>query len=459
MSEPIIDNPDLLTRVEFIAAIATILGAIAGFVVFVGRYGVMKSLGIAALAVVLFSACTFAIVRTWPKEITPEVVKPSDSTDGPREGVMKPLPEPPVSASNNSYGKGKGRVPEDPRLVLMDQFDFEGNPVTTALLSPDGQQLATGDNEGWVVIKDLAGAFAGTWDPATPPGGFVWRLRFDPSGRYLAVGYQNGFRIIDCQDNGRVICEEHSTTHAGLDFAMADELLFAAGNCYGKVRVWTVSDMLSTEGLQPPKEIVSMSHPLPNDPDDGDRVRTRVDDLVMSPDGKRIYVAFAVENLSRRELIGAGVDLWDSAGQKIHTIQLNEEHMVRRLAVNPVSNVLITGGWTDGTVSFYDATTLDRLPYSGPKPHRNRILDVRFAEHGNAVYSIGSDAVVRKYDARNCALLGSARVDIGGSKINNATMHTDGETMSWVQAGNTSTVAQFQLRDYPEPNSVAPATN
>lgn len=90
--------------------------------------------------------------------------------------------------------------------------------IQDAAFSPDGKWLATGDWEGTILIWDVETGTRAARIDATAVTGQIWRLRFDPHGRYLAAGGGGGMAAWSIADSTgnlapmRLFVVKHKTT-------------------------------------------------------------------------------------------------------------------------------------------------------------------------------------------------------------------------------------------------------
>ncbi len=222
-------------------------------------------------------------------------------------------------------------------------------PVRAAAYSPDGRLIATGGDDGRVLLHDagsgvLRGEFRGYGD-------WINDLAFTPDGATL-IGA--GGRTEDRSEDTRILLWDVSTRalrselpgHEGAVRALAvspDGQLLASGGAEGSVRIWALPDG-------------RLLHDMPGHSE-------RIFDVDFSPDGARVASAGRDQS----------VRLWDAAaGRSVGEPLLGHGDSVRGVAFAAADRLLSVGGggrlvlWDVGDLAANRiATALSDQPASG----------------------------------------------------------------------------------------------
>jgi WD40 repeat protein/serine/threonine protein kinase len=296
--------------------------------------------------------------------------------------------------------------------------------VLCAVFSPDGQQIASSDQDGWVKV----------WNAKTGQKVLQFRahkdhariVAFSPDGWRLATGGWDGrIKVWDAQALGPGRDARPSLTLEGpgggvrhVAFSPDGRWLASASGRWmnsGKVQVWDattgapvfavpayVSSLKCLDFSPDGRRLVSVGR----DPESAVQVRdartgrelltfrghTRaVGSVAFSPDGWRIASAAGNLNLAEPEVL-----IWDArTGREIHRLR-GHSASVWCLAFSPDGQRLATGSM-DHTIKLWDVQTgREALTLRG---HSDLVCDVAFRPDGHQLVSASHDRTVRVWDA------------------------------------------------------------
>ncbi len=309
-----------------------------------------------------------------------------------------------------------------------------GAMVWTADISPDGQTVAAGAQDGLVYLIDTDThaqvALRGHRDQ-------VFAVAYSPDGRYLTSASQDGDLLVRDAETTSVHwrADAHGGQVTAIRFDLAAGRLFT-GSLDGTFAVW---DLGSGELLR--RVTWESDGPLGMD---------------LSPDGAKLAIGGRT----------GGLAIWDTTSWVRETVVRRGENQVQAVqyspdgallaAAIPGEGVLVydTGSWEvrwtggvghgpgdldfngdgsrlvsggqDQTVRVWDAKTgEERRRLEG---HQSPIWGVRFGPEGRRVASVARDETVRLWDL---AALPSAHVERGhGSGVTGLAFHPDGDALA-----------------------------
>lgn len=281
---------------------------------------------------------------------------------------------------------------KDTAVVFWDMTDttptsrifFTANPVNTLSVSSDGNLLATGHDNGNIILWDIdlrrpfneplrnhdsaiqtlifspdnkILASAGTdsrihlWDTATrqPIGqplighnGTVWTLAFTPDGNYLVSGAGDGQILIwqiTTQRQAAPPLTIHNNSVTSLAIDPTGVYMASAGEDRA-IWLWSLAD-LNQYLLNPDMGLEPVGAPLVGH-------ERRINDLAFSPDGQML-ASGASGRVNTAGDVGAGDDLiilWNVAQQELIGQPLQSGHgRVFGLAFSPDGQKLASTGW------------------------------------------------------------------------------------------------------------------
>jgi WD40 repeat protein len=265
---------------------------------------------------------------------------------------------------------------EQPVRSLVAEGHLEG--IFGVAFSPDGKHLASGGDEGEIVIWDTA-----TWrevrkleaDPSGSKGHRedVWGLGFSPDSRLLAsASHDETVRIWEV-DTGkpRLVLKGHSFHVWGVAFSPDGKRLASAGGTSdengrfsaGELKVWEAATGRAILNLKVPA--------------------FRAYDVAFSPDGKRLASAWEDKT----------VKVWDVAtGQELFALT-GHRGEVNVVAWSP-DGMRLASGSADKTVRLWDVATRQQIrTFAG---HHG----VAFSGDGKLLVTGGAEGVVLR-DAAN----------------------------------------------------------
>ncbi len=278
--------------------------------------------------------------------------------------------------------------------------------VFTAVFSPDGKLLATGDAEGVIRLWQVADG-----KPLLVCKGhmsWVWSVAFSPDGQTLASCSNDQTLKLWEVSTGR--CYQTLQGHTDLVFSVAfspDGQTLASCSSDQTIRLWDVRTSQCYQTLQGHTSYVRSVAFSPDgytlasgswdkrvrlwDVTTGQCLKTlhghtnSVDSVSFSPNGQTLASG------SEDQM----VKLWDvSTGQCYRTLQ-GHTHQVLSISFSPNGQTLASGS-EDQTVKLWDVTTGQCLKTL--QGHTSRVWSVVFSPNGLILASSGEDQSVRLWE-------------------------------------------------------------
>jgi WD40 repeat protein len=250
-------------------------------------------------------------------------VSPSDKTIATASATITPQRGAPVIAGD---------------LILWND-DFTGprrlvghkHKVRAVCFSPDGSQLASGDNDGMVII----------WDPKrgeklfTLPKhqGIVWSIAYSPTGGLLATTDpgENSVYLWNCKTRARTaMVKDQVDLFIPTSVIFLDENTVALGCWDGSVQIWDIRTCRRTRVLMAHKKNVTC--------------------LAVSPD----------RHLLASGSVDCAIRLWDSRTSEPRGTLLGNTTGISAVAFSPNGKWIVGGGGKDetpGDLRIWDVAT------------------------------------------------------------------------------------------------------
>jgi WD40 repeat protein len=227
-------------------------------------------------------------------------------------------------------------------------------------LSADGKKVATGGQQGSVLVANLPGNLE---QRGTSPEQVV-DVALSDDGEKLAASFQNGQVTLDrapLPTNG-----QHAPFALDLAFS-PDAKTLAAGREDGTIVMWDVGDkkLLGRPIVSPGTDVRSVS---------------------FTPDGKLLASASAV----------TAVQLWDVGGQEVSGEPFQSQDRLVSVDVSPDGRLLAAGS-DNGDVVLFDVASRQPLGLA-LGGHRGSVFSVAFADGGKRLASAGADGRVLLWD-------------------------------------------------------------
>jgi WD40 repeat protein len=359
--------------------------------------------------------------------------------------------------------------------------------VQALAISPDGKWLASGDNDGLVVLWDLA---AEQLNGNRLSGHYtaVQSLMFSSDSRTLLSGDGFGEVIVwDVAHGPQINLDDHVSTYNPSVFELDDNdqnqtmfptnLRFVSASAFSPDRRTIVlgteeqaiarfdvvngeitgKPNMSPEGLiyklifSPDGSLIASS-----EIQSGSVQIHHLDDTTLTlPDVNASELAFSPDNrhLAIGKSVAFGIIIYDSmTGQKLQEIVPSDDTSsgyasnIQSLAYSPDGNTLAIGD-SDGVVQLLNVVTGEFVgePFTG---HNSPVTIVAFSPDGSQLFSGSDDGTIITWQTQSESRLGSPLFDNDMSEFAlNLALSPDGNTLAYTVFENDSDEERIILRD------------
>ncbi|MEG3919575.1 CHAT domain-containing protein [Microcoleus sp. T3_A4] len=251
--------------------------------------------------------------------------------------------------------------------------------VSSAVFSPDGQQLLTASRDETARLWDLKGNLLAEFKGHEEG---VYRARFSPDGSKILTTNGENIRLWD--NKGNLLSVLQGGSHINAEFSPdGSKILPSDCQCY-PVSLWDSQGNLLTE-LRVPRKV-----------EDIEEWQWIVNSATFSPDSSQILTA-SEDKIAR---------LWDTKGNLLAEFPLGHEKAVKSIVFSPDGRQFLTAS-NDETARLWDLKGNLLTEFRG---HKERLESAVFSPDGSQILTESLDDTARLWDLKG-NLLAEFRVD------------------------------------------------
>ncbi len=227
--------------------------------------------------------------------------------------------------------------------------------LSALALSPTGEVLASGDQDGLLRLWDLkTGQLLS--EPLPGHSGAIRGLAFSPDGAWLYSADDAGQRLIQWDVASGQLRNAQPLSESATSLTLSSQGLLAVGLFSGNIQ------LLAGETLEPQGELKGE--------DEGSIIS-----LAFSPDGQWLVSGSFFGTIAGWN-VETATPLWEPVNRIVP---------VSALAFDPEGDVFVAGDWTPAT-TLWEADT-GQIIDTSPLDTRSRILSARFLSDGELMYA------------------------------------------------------------------------
>ncbi|NJO71856.1 MAG: WD40 repeat domain-containing protein [Oscillatoriales cyanobacterium RM1_1_9] len=256
------------------------------------------------------------------------------------------------------------------RIPQVQNFAQLPSPVNAIAFSPDGKNLASGTQDGFVRIWDTGtGKVMATLEGDASP---IWTVNYSPDGQELASG-SDQWRILEWNlvNQELFIPLEHAGPIWAVDISPNEQTIASASSDL-TVRVWDRQSGLVLFNFPVHKDVVYA--------------------VAFSPDGTRIVSGSQDKTIKVMSL---------ETGEVLHSLEDHTEG-VRALAISPNGQTIVSGSFDD-TVKVWNLETGKLIQTLAG--HSGDVVSVAISPDGRLIASGSVDRTVKVWDLATGELL------------------------------------------------------
>ncbi|MBW4643800.1 MAG: AAA-like domain-containing protein [Goleter apudmare HA4340-LM2] len=322
------------------------------------------------------------------------------------------------------------------------------NRVRTVSISPNGQLIASGDEDNLVKLWHIKGNLITTFKGHSDN---IWNVKFSPDGKILASSSDDGtIKLWDIEKLRRkqTILAHNNTWVRSVNFS-PDGKLLASSDSTGKVKLWQMENgtvkndtPLKTISAHPNRWVTYVkfspdSKILASASNDKTIKLWKVEDtsLLKTLKGHQHDVRMVDFSSDGKFMASSSEDgkvkLWNiENSREWHTFP-GHRGTTWGVSFSPDGERLASSS-EDGTVKLWNLKNLDTEPQTF-KGHTGRIPDITFTPDGKKLVSVGVDRTIRMWYFQDV----EPQTLVGNGQVWSVSFSPDGKTLASSDTDNT----------------------